>query len=372
MKIGIVTLPLHSNYGGILQAYALKKSLEELGHQAILLDHASCIPKRLPIKVRYLVYLKRFFVKVFLRKDIIVCKDKYDRSKYLDRLSEINKFVSTYIQANSYNIGSKQLPKFDAIVVGSDQVWRTAYANPIEKFFLDFLDGVQDIRKVVYAASFGVDNWDYTPLQTANCARLAKQFDSISVREDSGIDLCRKYLGVTAVQVLDPTMLLDKEDYLQIVETEQIPKSKGNLFTYILDENNQKQDYIQKVASKLGLTPFSVLPTDTEINDGKKFLGVPVWLRAFEDAEFVVTDSFHGCVFSIIFNKPFIAIKNEDRGLDRFLSLFRLFNLEDRLVDLQELSLECLPHNIDWNRVNITRETMKKESMIFLSKNLQK
>lgn len=353
MKIGVLTLPLNINYGGILQAYAMLTVLKKLGHKPYLI-----VDKSNKGFIQSFIYKLAFYLNTYIKRN----------NKFF-----MQKFIVKYISTIALDFDKiNKINGVNTIIVGSDQVWRTIYAKPIEKYFLDFLENNSEIKKIAYAASFGVDNWDYTPQQTTNCARLAKQFDSISVREDSGIDLCRKYLGVTAVQVLDPTMLLDKEDYLQIVETEQIPKSKGNLFTYILDENNQKQDYIQKVASKLGLTPFSVLPTDAEINDGKKFLGIPVWLRAFEDAEFVVTDSFHGCVFSIIFNKPFIAIKNKDRGLDRFLSLFRLFNLEDRLIDLQEPSLDCLQYNIDWNKVNITRETMKKKSMAFLSKSLQK
>ena len=352
MKIGVLTLPLNTNYGGILQAYAMLTVLKKLGHKPYLI-----VDKSNNGFTQNIIYKLAFYFNTYIKRN----------NKFF-----MQKFVAEHIPTIVVNFN--KIDKFKGIhtiIVGSDQVWRTIYAKPIEKYFLDFLENNSKIKKITYAASFGVDNWDYTPIQTTNCARLAKQFDSISVREDSGIDLCHKYLGVTAVHVLDPTMLLDKEDYLQIIETEQIPKFKGNLFTYILDENNQKQHYIQKVALELGLTPFSVLPMATESNADKKILGVPAWLQAFEDAEFVVTDSFHGCVFSIIFNKPFIAIKNKDRGVDRFLSLFRLFNLEDRLVDLQELSLDCLQHNIDWNKVNITREIMKKKSITFLSKSLQ-
>jgi hypothetical protein len=202
-----------------------------------------------------------------------------------------------------------------------------AYLRFAEKF---------KVKRVAYAASFGIDEWDYTDEETARVRQLAQKFDAISVREDSGVELCKKYLGVHAEHVVDPTMLLDKADYVKLIEAANVPKSKGNLFEYVLDASAEKTEFINRVAADRGLTPFSVHNTNVENGDAPAEMRVqpPVeqWLRAFLDAEFVVTDSFHACVFSIIFGKPFIAVGNAQRGNARFDSLFKMFGLEHHLI----------------------------------------
>lgn len=370
MKIGILTLPLHSNYGGIIQAYALKTVLERLGHETFFIEHIN-LPRQLPLTIRYFVYLKRYIIKHILKKKIIVRYDKYAQNIYKYNMKGTLPFINKYIQNSILNIRNINFSQIDAVIVGSDQVWRTAYASPIEKFFFNFLGEVHsNIKKIAYAASFGTDNWEYTPQQTERCAKLAKQFDLITVREDSGIKLCKKYLGVNAWLVLDPTLLLEKEDYVRIIIAENTPKFNGNLFAYILDDSSQKREFVKNIATQQELKPFSIIPTNKEIKDGKLFPCVSLWLRAFQDADFVVTDSFHGCIFSIIFNKPFIAIGNKDRGQARFVSLLKLFELQNRFVDITRLS--TLPHMnaIDWGKVNTIKNQMKKKSIELLTSRL--
>ena len=225
------------------------------------------------------------------------------------------------------------------IIVGSDQVWRLEYfqsswgAN-ISNAFLSFTKG-WDIKRIAYAASFGVDFWEYNDSDTLVCAEAAKTFDAISVREDSGVDLCRERLGVEATHVLDPTLLLSKDDYMKLVSAANTPQSPGNMLCYILDQTAFKTEVINRISATQHLTPFNVnaqvdnsaLPVEQRIQPP-----LEAWLRGFYDAKFVVTDSFHACVFSIIFGKPFIAIGNASRGMTRFTSLLRLFGLESRLI----------------------------------------
>lgn len=369
MKIGILTLKFYDNYGGIIQAFALKKTLEKLGHQVIFFEHIFT-PKRLPLKIRYLIYLKRFILKFLLKRNIVIKQDKYILDSYLSRNFAIRKFIVKYIQREYIKIEDEKLSCIDAIVVGSDQVWRPIYAKPIGKFFLDFLDGNNNICKIAYAVSFGGYDWEFTQEEEKECARLAKQFDLITVREDSGIDLCKKFLGVNSKHVLDPTMLLEKDDYIQIIEKEQTPKSKGNLFAYVLDNSSAKQRYINDIAKLKGLRPFSIMLSSEQYDKEIPADGIDVWLRAFVDAEFVVTDSFHGCVFSIIFNKSFIVICNERRGKARFESLLKLFDLTDRLVSLDNLILCDTFSDINWNIVNSKIKIMKNNSLEILQKKL--
>lgn len=366
MKIGILTLPLDYNFGGIVQAYALKRVLEQLGHEAFFIEHIK-YPQRLPIKIRYLIYIKRSILRFVFRKNVIIRYDKYCQDFYFHRIKGTFPFITKYIQHDILNIKGINFSQMNAVVVGSDQVWRTAYARPIEKFFLNFLDGNNHIRKIAYAASFGIQNWDFTPQQTTECARLAKQFDLITVREDSGVNLCKKYLGVSAEQVLDPTMLLEMEDYVKIIKAENAPESEGNLFAYMLDDSPQKQEFVEKIATKKGLKAFSIMPQEGQTDITPTYPGVHKWLHSFMDAEFVVTDSFHGCVFSIIFNKPFIAIGNKERGQARFDSLLKLFELENRLIDISQLNARPTIQDIDWNKVNSIRQRMKEKSISLIN-----
>ena len=255
---------------------------------------------------------------------------------------------------------------FDAFVVGSDQVWRPSYNPFLESMFLDFCED-KDVKRIAYAASFGTSSWEFTPSLTDTCARLAKKFDLITVREKSGVNLCKEHLGVHAMQVLDPTMLLNKEDYIRLVEAEQDSESAGNLFYYILDPSTSKKALIEKMAIEHGLKPFTVMPKCQAENRTKRdvkkriedcvFPSVTSWLRSFMDAKMVVVDSFHGAVFSLIFNKPFWVIGNNERGNARFESLLETFGLEDRMIVLDTHRHDIdNSDEIDWAHVNHVRQ----------------
>lgn len=380
MKIGILTQPLHSNYGGLLQNYALQQTLVRAGHEVETIDWegGSGLHETLyRIKIRVLHTL---------------FPNKYPQLKYRPNKKEraiiqrnTNHFINTYINhteaMHSYEEFVKQASKgkYDAYVVGSDQCWRPCYNAFLSSMFLDFVQDKQ-VKRIAYAASFGTDKWEFTPQQTAVCALLAKKFDMVSVREDSGVKLCKEHLGVDAVHVLDPTMLLTKEDYIQLIEKEKEPKSNGTLFNYILDPDAKKSAFIQKVAKAKGLKAFQVLPkcqTETRTKEDVKkriedcvFPGVTTWLRAFMDTEMTIVDSFHGMVFSIIFNKPFWAIGNVSRGMSRFTSLLKMFHLEDRLLDADNLDDVDFSKPIDWTMVNGILEEKRRECKKLLLTNL--
>ena len=218
-----------------------------------------------------------------------------------------DKFIAQYIKrriVNDYTDVHEN--DFDAIVVGSDQIWRPKYFRPIEHVYLDFTEG-WNIRRIAYATSFGTDEWEYNKRQTRECGRLLQNFDAVSVREKSGIDLCRDHFHAQATQVLDPTMLLEAGDYIKLFEAVGTPKSPGTLLNYILDETPEKTALIEKIAKDKGLVPFRVNSKVENINAPlQERIQPPVeqWLRGFYDAEFIVTDSFHACVFSILFSRP--------------------------------------------------------------------
>ena len=377
MKIGILTLPLHTNYGGILQAYALQTVLERMGHEVIVLNRDRSIysPKRKQILSYIVCLIKKYCLG---RK---VSPFKSAKRKNIER-EEREQYTSVFIKKNIHTCEVKKLDRdaphnVDAFVVGSDQVWRHKYftrlfKSRIENAYLKFCES-ENVKRIAYAASFGTEEWEYTDAETKECARLLALFDAVSVREESGVVLCAEQLARNdAKHVLDPTMLLSKDDYIKIVENTETPKSSGNLMCYVLDDNAKIQTLISKIAHEKNLKPFIA---NSKVSDkklpNKERIQPPVeqWLRGFMDAEFVVTDSFHACVFSILFHKPFVVIGNRKRGYSRFESLLKLFGLENRLIeDASQFDISMLnPISDDAYR---KLDEYRNNSMEFLNKAL--
>lgn len=377
MKIGILTQPLLENYGGLLQCYALQTILKRLGHEAWVVQRTSGELQGFTKKVLFSCIKQ--FDKIFLGGKLV---KRLRPNTYAKRNTSY--FVLNYINPKTKLITTTETLKkcnveqnFEAYIVGSDQVWRPVYSPCINNYFLDFLSPQDRTKRIAYAASFGVDEWEFSEEETSVCKDLIKLFDGVSVREDSATALCEKYLGRNdALHVLDPTMLLEKEDYIRIVEKEKEPKSPGNLFCYILDESSEKNQVVESIASQIDAVPFTQMPkcklTDENLKDRLDdcvYPSVTAWLRAFMDADMVVTDSFHGCVFSIIFNKPFWVIGNHSRGMARFESLLSMFGLEERLIKRTSMSVE-FTSPIDWARVNAIKKDWQEKSYNFLKINL--
>ncbi len=368
--IGIITLPLHTNYGGILQAYALQTTLERLGHRASLIRTAEWTRTSLPWKLAPFVIAKRTLRKYVHHEDIQVFEEQQLRRILRHTAKFVKKHIHTFRVKDYAALG--QTDSFDAYVVGSDQVWRPLYfTEGIANAFLKFAEH-QAVKRIAYAPSFGVDTWECNERETIECRRLLQQFDAVSVRETSATDLCRQHLGRTDVQwVLDPTMLLDVEDYRQLFLNAHTPQSEGTLMTYVLDDTPEKQRLVQKISQTLGLKVFS---TNSRCEDRtaplRERIQPPVeqWLRGFHDAEFVVTDSFHACVFSILFRKQFVVVANHSRGNARIDSLLSMFGIEDRKVDAAVLALPENPINYD--KVYETLAVRRQESLDFLKRAL--
>lgn len=366
MRIGILTLPLHTNYGGILQAYALQTVLERMGHEVVIFD------RPYQYKISFLkalfAYPKRAVCKYLLgKKDAVVRFEEL--ATYINSVKRkytqpfINKYIHRFELTDFYGLRKKD---FDAIVVGSDQIWRPKYNPLIETAFLDFAK-TWSIRRIAYAPSFGVDKWEYNDVQTEKCKSLLNMFDAVSVREQSGVELCLKHLNHDAEWVLDPTMLLNRDDYIKLFEELGSPHSDGTLLDYILDRDDNKVALIQQIAVKTNNKPFRL---NSRVEDYSAPLEERVqppverWLRGFYDAKFVVTDSFHACVFSILFRKPFVVVANKERGISRIESLLDYFGLMNRIVNNASEALNL--SDIDYDAVYEKLENTRVESMVFL------
>lgn len=373
MKIGIITLPLNSNYGGVLQAYALQTVLKRMGHDVLEVE----LKKNLrwqypPLWKMPLSFGKRFLFKYIVRrKNQKILLERYERKIYPLLVHDILEFISKYIKQFKVDKLIDCKGKFDAFVCGSDQIWRYKYyplfEGDIANVYLKFL-GDDSCKRIAYAASFGTDNWEYPAKETAECKNWIQKFDAVSVREETGVKLCSTYYDIKAKHVLDPTMLLSKDDYVDLIEKSDVPKSKGNLFCYILDNTDEKMNVVKNIEKQRHLSSFFMNgDCGNWTEDLEKRIQPPVesWLRAFYDSEFIVTDSFHACVFSILFHKQFLVIGNKERGLARIYSLLSMFGLEDRLTSDTGLDINRMK-TIDYDRVDEILAKHREESRTFL------
>lgn len=363
MKIAILTQALGRNYGGILQNYALQQVLIKLGYEPITLEkdyqqHISLL--RLILELP-----KRIYTKYFLKKREYIFSE-YNYNTVKKNSKKLLPFVLKYINHKYIkDFSFKNINKYDSIIVGSDQVWRPIYNwGVLDKMFLSFIPPKHKIKRIAYATSFGSSEWEYSDEQTSLCKNLIQNFNAVSTREIDGVDLCRKYLNrADAVTVLDPTLLLDIEDYLKLCE--DVPTEKDNvLFAYILDKDCNTMVQLERIAKAKELK-LKLVSADSDCS-----LSVEGWLAMFRDAKMVITDSFHGTVFSIIFNKEFYSICNTSRGNSRFNSLLSQFKLQDRLFnDVKSINLNS--NQINWININNIKSTLLNKSICFLTNNLK-
>ncbi|MBQ4420812.1 MAG: polysaccharide pyruvyl transferase family protein [Bacteroidales bacterium] len=381
-KVLILTQPLRTNYGGLLQAFALQKVVKDLGFE-VLTDNPFYLG-RLSLRKKIKDFAARFVYGVLRgdKKYKPLFKHRLKRKDYEYAAQNILPFIETRIATIDFFKGkaqpsSQDIDKFDYYVCGSDQVWRRRYGD-VRRYFFDFLKG-RDKRRFSYAASFGLDNIDeYSKQEKQDCRELIKSFNSVSVREREAIKIVEQEFSFSAVQVLDPTLLLEKEDYISLIgNTSKQESEDPYLFVYILDKSEQKKELIDIVSRRLNLRVKDIMPKKdwkTSKKDTESvFPAVEEWLDCFDKAGFVLTDSFHGTVFSIIFNKPFLSVGNKDRGLTRFTSLLSLFGLEDRLIFSKKDLTGVLLHNmlkIDYPKINETKSVLKEQSIEFLKQNL--
>lgn len=357
MKVGIITHPLHFNYGGILQNYALQQVLKDLGHTPVTLDYMPSLSFR-----KYLVQTgKRLLSSPFLSN----LRSITPYTHFVERSPQIDSFIRNNIvlsrKTSKYTDLILKENNIEALIVGSDQVWRYSYSyHYLEDMFLAFAKDYP-CYKIAYAASFGIEVWDYPLSRAKAAAELVKEFCAVSVREESGVVLCKRELGVDAVLVLDPTLLLPASKYDSICTTPRHRKTPY-LAAYVLDSTAEKESYINSIAKARGLSIKIMSAAETGAS-------IEEWLSFIKNADYVITDSYHGSLFSIIYRKQFETFINKGRGADRFTSLFHQLGLMDRLID-SPLSPLPIENVIDYNSVYSQLQQLQKDSISYLESSL--
>ena len=373
MKIGILTHPLETNYGGLLQAFALQKVLKDLGHEVYTIDryNNNCYESFI---ANFLGYCKRNKEYYIDHKKVPTAWNPFLNNNEKEILAtETKKFIERNIRVTR-KVESKQLSMidkeylFDAYVVGSDQVWLPGYCPTS---FLDFVKR-KDVIKMFYAASVGKRSFADDESLCATCRALAQSFNGISVREYKLVQLSKDRLGRNAELVLDPTFLLEPRDYLSAINESGTIKD-DTLFVYLLDKEKYKLEIVEKTCLTLGIKPYFANVDEYYLKGVSKdiskciFPSVDSWIENLSNARFVITDSFHGTALSILFNKQFISIGNPTRGIDRFYSLLGTFNLADRMVFENSEYQRIFRQKIDYERVNKILESNRKTSMKYIT-----
>lgn len=357
MKIALLNLQYDNNYGGNLQRYALMTVLQRMGHDV---THLNLRFKFFPeSKLQYFkIIFWRIYDRVIHGKRAPIFQEFHQRKKYYRDCQNTESFYNKYIKHTKNIESKKELKKFqefDAFIVGSDQVWRKKFTqmHGIESFFFDF---VKDSTKkiIAYGASLGSSENELSKEDLEKLTPLYKRFSNVSVRELSALHLLEKYhwSNPQPTLVLDPTLLLNKEDYIDIINNNMTSNCPGNLFCYILDLSIDIEKQIHQIAQTKKLRPFFSSLKQNGIS-------IPQWLRAFHDSKFIITDSYHGVLFSIIFQKPFYFFQNQFRGNARFENLQQIFNIQanQEINDSTHLYEELYKY--------------KKDSFVFLENALQ-
>ena len=337
-----------TNYGAVLQSYALVKHLNNLGYDA---EDINYIPRRIMLRLRFFdLYLRRFnnikraskfksFRKSFLR----VSKKTYKNNKALHKITN----------------------EYDAVITGSDQIWNesfltTAEKTPTRSYFLDFVP--ENVIRMSYAASFGTNI--LTEAHKALALDELEQFDAISVREQNAVDMLKEQ-GINAVTVCDPTLLIDVGEYECIAQKAK-DKSKVELFNFMLrmgrESTDKTLDYVLNDALK------------DKTNLGQGIVPVEDWVWKIKNSDFVVTDSFHCMVFALLYHKPFIAVNDKNCSMNaRINTLAQRLGVANRVIDsFDKEKINQLIENkdIDWDFVEKAKAEWVRESTEFIRSSL--
>lgn len=324
-KIGIVGVRNHNNIGNNLVKFAIYTKLKELGFEPIIIGYTN--------KGQDISFLKNHV-----------------------RLKEIKNTFSELREKD-----------YDILMVNSDQTWNGEKNYPEKLLNYGFLRFAENwtVPRFVYGASLGVDYWKYSKSFDVIASNLLKKFSGISVREKGAIKIVKKQLGFKPELVLDPTLLIDKEKYLDLIQDFKVNFNPNEKYicVYQLDNNTLIKNLISDAIHNFNYKIYMV-------NRYKKKY-VENFIICINNSNAVITDSYHGTLFSIIFKKPFISYLNVIRGNDRFISLIETFNLSKRIIfpkDFKKVSINLLqtPLNINQSLIN----NLKDHSISYLKKNL--
>lgn len=379
MKIGILTFfSSKDNYGQVLQAFALLSYLQSLGHEVFFVDYEPVKkkPVRKPGAFNYLKdLLRNYVVKNYWKYKSCIFSKKYPR----DFSSFRKKYLPTSgILYKDYQQLQNNPPIADALICGSDQVWNTDTAPDSTIFFLNF--GAPEIIRISYAPSFGRNNKDSNFIQFLS--EQLKRFQAISVREEKGLEICKKAGFPQATHVIDPSLLLKANKYQTLFPKDNIWDKENKIFCYFLNIKQSKEVHWNKIRtyakrnnSDIRLTISSGLfPATKLFGDIPYYAPSPEeWIHSIHQANYFISNSFHGIAFSIILHKEFIFMPfcgEREFMNERIFSLLSILKLQDRIYNPTKKIENQLEAPIDWISVDAILDKERQKSYEYIIKGL--
>lgn len=347
MKIGIVTLIGKINYGNRLQNYAVQK----------ILNHEKVITIDNDINYLSLILRKLKMLKIYI-------DPKRERIRYKN-FSLFDKNINFSKKLYSVKSNLKNLNKYDYLIVGSDQVWNPEFGRLSD---LDLLKSVDSNKRIAFSASFGID--DIPDEMKEKVGNELRKFRAISVREDRGKEIVEELTGRTDVEVLvDPTMLLSAYEWDKVSKKPRMLKSKKYILNYFLgDLSDEKKQEIERVAKENNCEIINLLDRTSPFYE----CGPSEFLYLEKHAFLICTDSFHSCVFAILYNRPFIIFDREQKNMvnmnSRIDTLINKFKLENRRFS-KKITKDNL--NCDYKEAYKILEKERQKAKSFLMKNLK-
>ncbi len=379
-KVGIVSCYFKHNYGSMLQAYATQKILDDwnIENETINLENLN---KEIS-KGKRKYYLSQIFNFSFIKAKFGMVKLKLycklangELGKNIKvRDKKFEAFEKMFHFSKSYNT-MKQICEqgdYTDVLVGSDQLWLPV--NIVADYYtLNFVP--ENVNKISFATSFGVS--EIPEKYKEQYRTFLKRIENLSVREDKGVKLVKELTGREATLVCDPTLLFDKEEWMEIQKEEPIIKEKY-IFCYFLGKTIEYRKFAERLKEKTGYKIVSLNHLDEYVKYSDKFadeapfdIGPSEFLNLIRNAEFVCTDSFHGTVFSLINHKKFFVFRrypNQSKVStnSRLDSLLKIVNLSDRMLEGEESVEKLIEKEIDYEVVDEKLQEFREKSKEFL------
>lgn len=377
-KIGMITYPdIADGKGRFLQAYALYNAISGLGYEVEIIDYKRKSEEtRIQKLLRYIKtvsfkdILEYFHVKNERRKMSLIREERKRQRLEYEEFIKQNINMSPLI--TDIDTLSKYAEKFDAIVCGSDQIWNPYYWGKDKTYYADF---VEEKKRIAYAASIGTTNVDENNLNLIG--KYIRQMNAISVREESAHEMLKKECNIDAKVVVDPTFLMSSEWWNQYADEKSEIEGKY-ILTFFFDNSTRCRKFADRLSEKHNLPIVNIPETSMDLKHGNKLypcLGPKKFASMFKNAEYIVTQSFHGVVLSILFRKKFFVLDRETNyavsGLiSRISDMLKRFDLEERIIKGTE-ELSIIDNNIDYNKKYEIINKWANESKAFLQNSIE-
>lgn len=374
MKIGIITFHASYNCGSILQCMALKKVLEDKGAKVDVINYSSEEQQKL-----YSVFYKKFTLKNIAKN--LLCIRGYSKIKahyqqYRNYIHNTFSLRGDFLQSSDEI--KNNIPRYDMLIAGGDQVWNVNCDDFSTAYFLDFDDNTY---KISYSPSLGATDINKSP-RVKEYAALLKRFDALSCREVNGKRWLEKITGRNIELLADPTMLLNASEWIEkIKEPLNYPDNGDFIFYYAFSYSAENNKCVQQIAEKNNL---KVLLIDAKqwfiknMDRYKNFIlceetGPNAFLNLMKKSKYVITTSFHGTVFSLLFHKQFLYInnKNHEPTDDRTSFLLEQMNLMDRYIFSEKVTIQKLNEYIDYEKVDEQINKMRDKANDYLNVNMK-